>query len=334
MPAAHTPMPYAARAELFEQLATMESAKLTFEHMINSLHLPDGGRERLQAMRKMLDKKVELGNAGENSGVFTKFEADLVRAAVISGNKERVYRRLAEFCRGRAEQSGLWKTKLALPLLALVAALFIRPIPGLMNGVLSTSRYIGLVFSSFAVAGAGIFLAVAIPQWLRMGTLDYIHLTPARAWVDQTLLRVPVFGEMNLRKNLRDFFESLALMLDAGMALSEALQQAQFAVTNSTVYRELLTIAPRVRKGESLSKVLTDMSFAGDGELCSLVAHGEATARLPEVLLKYAAEETSAVDTIRQQIATWLPWILYAVIAGWLAYGMQYGYPPEEAKAR
>src|ERR1035437_5855774 len=122
---------------------------------MSSLHLPGSGQKRLQEMRKMLACDVDLCTAGADSGVFTTLEADLLRAAVSAGSQARIYRQLADYYAQRAEQAGLMRSKLALPLLALIAALFIRPLPGLMNGVLSVTRFTAQFLGSLAVVGAG-----------------------------------------------------------------------------------------------------------------------------------------------------------------------------------
>ena len=188
----HTPMAFAARAQLYDQLATMEAAGLTFQHSMSSLHLPGSGQKRLQEMRKMLACDVDLCTAGADSGVFTTLEADLLRAAVSAGSQARIYRQLADYYAQRAEQAGLMRSKLALPLLALIAALFIRPLPGLMNGVLSVTRFTAQFLGSLAVVGAGAFLCIWVPRWLRMGNLDSTIPTPARAWIDKNLDRKSV----------------------------------------------------------------------------------------------------------------------------------------------
>lgn len=318
-------MPFSARAELYDQLATMEAAGLSLQHSMSSLHLPGPGQKRLQAMRKMLACDVEFCTAGEDSGVFTALEGNLLRSAVSAGIQARIYRRLADCYAQRAERVGQLRSKLALPLLALIAALFIRPLPGLSNGVLNVARFTAQFLGSLAVVGAGVFLCIWVPRWLRMGSLDHANLTPARSWVDRNLPRVPLFGAMHIRRNLRDFFETLALMLDAGISMQDALPLALSLVTNSVLHGELAGIAPRIKQGDALSKAIFDMSFVDDSNLLSFVKTGETTSRLPEMLFKYAAEESAALEAFQQQLAVWVPRVIYGAIACWLAYGLLHG---------
>jgi general secretion pathway protein F len=177
-----------------------------------------------------------------------------------------------------------------------------------------------------AVVGAIVFLCASVPRWLRMGSLDQASLTPARAWVDMNLPKLPLFGEMHIRHNLRDFFESLALMLDAGVPLIDALPYALSTVTNCLLHQELAEILPRIKQGDPLSKAIADLSFVNGSDLLSFVKTGEATARLPEMLFKYAAEESAALESFHRQVATWAPRLVYGVIAIWLGYGLLYGF--------
>lgn len=319
-------MPFSARAELYDQLATMEAAGLTLQHSMSSLNLPGPGQKRLQAMRKMLACDVEFCTAGEDSGVFTTLEGNLLRSAVSAGIQARIYRRLADCYAQRAERAGLIKSKLSMPLLAVIAALFIRPLPGLINGALNVARFTGQFLGSLAVVGAGVFLCIWVPRWLRMESLDRTNPTPARVWVDRNLPRVPLFGAMHIRRNLRDFFETLALMLDAGISMPDVLPLALSTVTNSVLYEELAGIAPRIKQGDALSKAIFDMSFVDDSNLLSFIKTGEATSRLPEMLFKYVAEESGELEAFQRQLAVWVPRLMYGVIVCWLAYGLYHGF--------
>lgn len=78
----HKPMSFRIRADLFAQLAQMETAGLPFNRAIAVLNLPGAAQTRVEAMRGTAAKGNDPATAGERSGLFTKLETRLIRAAL------------------------------------------------------------------------------------------------------------------------------------------------------------------------------------------------------------------------------------------------------------
>ena len=134
-----TDLPIRTRAALFTQLATLEKAGLPVDKAFALLRLDGSAHRRVEAARKLL-RSGNPAFAGEKSGLFTRLETTLVRAALLAGSPERTYRRLADYYTGRAIQTLAMKSRLVMPLFVLIAALFIQPLPG----VFSSRQALGL----------------------------------------------------------------------------------------------------------------------------------------------------------------------------------------------
>ncbi|UUZ53954.1 hypothetical protein LP419_36315 [Massilia sp. H-1] len=144
--------------------------------------------------------------------MFTVFEARLLRAAFsakqpcclglsVTG--------LAIWRRPRRRPAAL-RSRMALPVVILTIALFVAPIPQLFLGLLTPTAYLWKVVSPLLVIAALAAAAVRLNAWFGSGA----HATrPARS--SNALLAVPVFGALHLRRNARDFVESLALLFEA-----------------------------------------------------------------------------------------------------------------------
>ena len=78
------------------------------------------------------------------------------------------------------------------------------------------------------------------------------------------LLSLPVVGKLIVRQNARDFLESLALMLEAGISMLDALPLALDTIEEPSIKREFARIAPRVAAGATLSQAIADSAFLGD----------------------------------------------------------------------
>jgi len=143
--------------------------------------------------------------------------------------------------------------------------------------------------------------------------------------LDGLLVRVPILGPALLRRNLRDFFDSLGLMLEAGMAMLDALPKACALISHAPLRKRFSSVQMAIQRGQGLAQALASVDFPGHGLALGLIRTGEASGTLPASLLNYARVETQKLDSLTEQLATWLPRLLYAGVMVWMAYGLLTG---------
>jgi general secretion pathway protein F len=320
-PPAPKPLSFRIRAELYTQLASMETAGLPVDKTFALLRIVGPGHTRLEAMRKLLARGGDPAFAGEKSGLFTRLEAKLIRAALMAGSPARTYQRLADFYTQRAMQLATLKSRMAMPVFVFIAALFIQPLPGLAAGTFSFAGYLVQSLRPLVVIAALAYVAVKLPSWLSGSS----SRPSAPTTFDTLLLRIPLFGAMLVRRNAREFFASLALMLEAGISMLDALPGALDTIENSAIRQEFARIRPRVEQGATLAQALAGMSYIGNAQVIALVETGEASGTLPEMLLRHAAMESDSINHFDQQVADWAPRVLYGLVMLWMAYGLLTG---------
>jgi general secretion pathway protein F len=308
-----TPMKLEVRADLFSQLATMEDAGLPFDKALRLVHLPSRERRRLTGTLKWI--RLGIADAGLKGGLFTSIEASLLRAAAASGSPSRTYHLLSDHYARRAIRTKVMKSRMMLPALMLVIAVFIRPLPNLVAGTLSWGSY---------------FLRYLLPL-IAVGGVAWLLGDPSRRSQSVRSLRntlaqvsslLPLFGPIQVRRNLRDFFDSLALLLDAGMPILDALPIAVSTVRNQSLSRQLAQIKPRIEAGASFAQAVSELSFPGHAHACALIAPGEASGALPQMLFRYSEGETAAINRFDDLVAEWVPRIAYTSTALLIGYGM------------
>ena len=308
----HKPLPYRIRAELFSQLAKMESAGLPFDRALSVLHLVEEGQERLVSMVALL-KRHDFATAGERSGLFTKLEARLIHAAISTGSPAHIYGRLAECYTARAMQLATMKSRMVMPAGVFLLALIIEPLPGLVSGSLGLFGYLFQVLRPLLVVGAMFFAA----RWWLSRPVD-----EAKQKAASPLCSLPLIGRLIVRQNVRDYFESLALMLEAGLPMLDALPLALDTITEPPIKREFSRVAPRVTGGALLSQAIADLVFLGSAHsrqrLISFIHTGEQSGALPEMLLRHTAMETGAINDTFELLATWAPRVVYGLVALWM----------------
>ena len=297
------PLPYRIRAELFLQLSQLEAAGVSYDRAMATMALPGPAARRLKAMQGLSARGIDAARAGEQSGLFTRFDARLVRAALNAGTPAPTYRRLAEHYSQRARQWAAMKSRLALPAAVLAIALLVQPLPALVSGALSVKAYAWQVIWPVLVIAA----LVALLRWLGNQGAESKGKSPYQ--------KVPLYGPIFVRSNLRDFFDSLSLMLEGGVPTLEALPAAIETVSDGDIRRELTRVRQRVEHQETFATALQGVSYLQGSPVLALAHTGEESGKLPEMLRHYAAMETQEIGRFHEQLAAWLPRVIYALVA-------------------
>jgi len=304
------PLSYRIRAELFLQLSRLEAAGLPYDRALATVRLPSPAARRLKTMQALAARGADAAKAGEQSGLFTVLEARLVRAALDAGSPARTYQRFADDYSRRAMQAHAMKSRLMLPVFMLALSLMVPPVPALVTGKIGLAAYAWQVTWPLLSVAA----IVVVLRWL--GSRD------ATSRGKSLYQHVPFYGPVFVRANLRDFFESLGLMLESGIPMLGALPPALQAVCDGDIRRQLARVRQRVEKGETFAAALEGVSYLRGSPAVAFAQTGEASGTLPEMLMRHAAMETEAIAHFHEQLAVWLPRILYLLVSIKIAVGI------------
>lgn len=146
-----------------------------------------------------------------------------------------------------------------------------------------------------------VFLVFGVLGVFRVG-----NKTPKfKLWWDTKKLKIPIMGELMTKNILATTIRTLSMLLSAGIPLVEALRIVSNVAGNSLFYNSYQQIAERVQKGFSIAN-----SFEETGVfpiiVNQMVATGEATGKLDEVLLKvsdyFSAEAEQSVKSLTSAI--------------------------------
>ncbi len=313
------PLAWQVRADMFAQLAVMEKAGLPALQAFGLLKIPAAQQARVNAMRRLLGRGTAIAKAGQQSGMFTELESGLIGAAIEGGSPAPTYARLAKFYTTRANQARTVKSRAILPALVLIIGLFTQELPGLFAGSVTPGRFLWHAIRPLLAIGLLIFLFGYLHR-LHQG-----HATPLRTAQDRILMRLPLFGTMLVRRNIRDFFEHLALLVEAGMPILNALPRALDTIQLAPLKAQFASIAAGIERGATLSDMLERIPALSNTSSLALIRTGEGSGSVPEMLFHFAAMESAAIVNFDKQVADWLPRIVYALVAAWVAYGILAG---------
>jgi general secretion pathway protein F len=312
-----SPLPDQIRAEMFLHLSVMERSGLPPDKAFALLKMPTRLQERVSALRRMLNKGVDIPTAGFKSGLFSDLETNIIRAACNSGSPEITYKRLATRYERKARQASLVKSRMTMPLLVLLIALAVQPLPELVTGSITAGGYLLSILRPFVVLGGCVwvyrFVAKRLTTMTDAPSAIQINLS---TW----LTRAPLFGSMVVRKNVRDFYENLAMMLEAGIPMLDALPKATKTVSLCVIRADFSRLQTMMEKGMPFAQAVANLHYQGKYPVQSYAQTGEGSGSLPDMLLRFADGESEAVTRFQVQLADWLPRLFYGVVAAWMAY--------------
>jgi general secretion pathway protein F len=311
------------------QMATLLASGLTMEQTLNALieaAVDPATREVLTGVKTEVTAGLSLAGAlGAYEKSFPDFYRALVHGGEESGALPTVLQHLADYLDAR--QALRQKTSLALlyPILvtvvafAIVTGLLVYVVPQVVD-VFQQSRQ-SLPLLTRALIGLSDFLRAAWPYLLALAVGAALVARFAlrrdavrRRW-HLLLLGLPWMGSLVRGVNTSRFASTLAILVGGGVPLLSALASGARVMTNMVLKEAVERAIGRVREGTSLSRALGE-THAFPPLLIHLVASGEVSGKLEQMLGRAAHLETQALERRLAVFLTLLEPVMILVMGG------------------
>ena len=294
---------------LTRQMATLLDAGLTMEQTLNAL-IEEAAepltREVLTGVKTEVTAGLSLAGAlGAYEKSFPDFYQALVHGGEESGALPTVLQHLADYLDAR--QALRQKTSLALLYPVLVTIVAILIVTGLLVYVVpqvvqvfQQSRQTlplltrALIALSDFLRGAWPYLLVLIGGGIA-GARVALRRAPNRRRWHAFLLRMPWLGSLVRGVNTSRFASTLAILVGGGVPLLAALNSGARVMTNVVMREAVERTIERVSEGASLARALGE-TRAFPPLLVHMVASGEASGKLEQLLKRAAGLETQALE--------------------------------------
>lgn len=301
-------------ASLFTQLHHLESAGLPCLQAFSILsHSESQLKKPLLFIQQQIKAGRSVSEAGFRAGIFNDVHKTLLHAAESSGRLAEVYEQLASYYTGLASRIRKIKSRLYLPILILSLALFIKPIPALINSSISIVEYLQLSLGRLLEIGLLVFLLLSIPRIFR-------NLGAEAVW-HRLQLSTPVVKQWVIKHQINEFFFILALMLESGVTFSDALPKAVASIKNTQLRKAFKPALAMLSSGRSVTDTLSEVSVMSSTML-QIVASNEQSGKLASGVLHFTKIEAEDIGLQDDTLAEWLPRIVYTMIAAWMAYSI------------
>ncbi len=298
-------------ALITRQLATLVRAGLPLEESLRAA-AQQTEKERLQSMLLAVRSRVMEGHTlatglGDFPHVFPELYRTTVSAGEQSGHLEVVLERLADYTEARQQMQQ--KIQLALFYPALLTLVAVGVVIGLMTFVVPQ---VVQVFDNIGQELPALTRTlISMSDFLRSyGFLMLILLAAGGAaahWVlkkegpkrrfHQFLLRLPLIGRLERGVNAGRFARTFSIVTASGVPVLEGLRIAEQVMSNVPM-REAVDEATRlVREGTSIYTAL-DKSGYFPPMMVHLIASGEASGKLEEMLERAAVNQEREIETM------------------------------------
>ncbi|MFA5606278.1 MAG: type II secretion system F family protein [Leucobacter sp.] len=314
-------------ATMTRQLSGMINAGVPLLRSITII----AGQTQQKTLRQALDqvqRDIETGGSfsqalQQQPDVFPPLMVSVVRVGETGGFLGTSLKSLADTYQRDSELRNKIKAATTYPLVVLVIAVlgmvamvwFVVPVfEGMFSGLGTTlpgptQFLVNLSANMTWLAPLLLVLAIAIGVYWRLNK----NRPGVRAVVDPIQLKLPVFGSLIRRIQVTRFSRNLSMLLSSGVPLTQALAVTAESSGNAVIQRAVLDALESVREGGSLSAPLARATVFPP-TLAHMVAVGEESGSLPEMLASIAETTENEVNTEADQLASTLEPLLLVVV--------------------
>jgi type IV pilus assembly protein PilC len=288
------------------------------------------------ALKKILSGVIHDVEAGLTLGdalakypnTFNDVYVNMVRAGEAAGILEDILKRLAIQQEKSATMRKKIKSSMSYPVVLLSITvlaffglmLFVIPqigkiltdlggseakLPGITLAMLGISGFITRYwYIVFSVLGGSIF-----------GILRYIKTPKGKVHFDSLMLKIPMIKIIVMKIAIAHFARTFSALIEAGVAVLEALNVTSRAVGNSIYEKALIEAEEEVKNGKTLSSVI-EANKLFPPIVAQMLLVGEETGQTNKVLVKVADFYEEEVDIAIEGISAIIEPIMIVIMGG------------------
>ena len=306
-------------ATFTRQLSTMMNAGLPITDALMILRSQTKGSMQKVVAQILAD--VEGGTSlsvafSKHRKVFSSTYTALLKSGEAGGVMDQVLLRLADNLEKEQEFSGKVKGALIYPavvivgmfVVGLVMMIFVIPrltsLYGEFNASLPMPTKILIGISNFLIKFWPLFLVLV---GIFLSLFQSFKKTKAgKRKIDELIFKIPIVGPLQRQVMLTELTRTLSLMVGSGVSILDGMNITAGVINNSVISEALLDAAKQVEKGFPVAFAFGRHPDAFPYILTQMIAVGEETGKMEEVLTKvshiFEVESDQKVKTLTSAI--------------------------------
>ena len=316
-------------ALLTRQLATLVQSGSPLEEALGTTAKQTEKKNIKHILSAVRTRVVEGYSLADGLKTYPSVFPDMYRATISageqSGHLDAVLERMADYTESRQEtqqriaNAMFYPVILTIVSIAIVAGLlgFIVPkiidvfdnmgqeLPAMTRGLITVSDFVrdyGLYIAAVLVILFILFKqAIKIPKW------RYIY--------HSFVLKLPIIKKMVRGLNTARFARTLSILASSGVPILDAMSISAKVVQNLPMRQAVEEAARKVREGKAINRAL-DQSGYFPPMTVHLIASGESSGKLDEMLERAAVQQERETDSMLTNILGLFEPILILVMGG------------------
>lgn len=311
------------------QLATLLSASMPIDEALAAVahqNEKDTVKSVLLGVREQVLEGRSLAAGMEMfPSAFPKLYRTTVAAGEQSGQLDQVLIRLSEYTekqqriRQKIQHALVYPIMMTLVSMAIVVFLLVYVVPKIIDVFIQSGQTLPfatavLISMSHFIGSYGLYLCVL----LGAGAFVFFRALkkPAtRHRFDTFLLKIPMLGRAVRTLNTARFSRTLGILTAASVPLLEAMQAAAQLIVPMPMQEAVMEAVDKVREGGHIHIALKQTQYF-DPMLIHLIASGEASGQLEQMLIKAADNEDADVEALIATTLTLFEPIMILVMGG------------------
>ncbi len=316
-------------AVMTRQLSTLVSAGLPLVECLSALidQVDSEGLKRmLTETRERVNEGSSLADAlAEHPKLFSDLYVNMVRAGEASGALDVVLLRLADYTESTARLRSKLRSALTYPILMVVvggAILFflLSYVVPKITRIFTESKQVLPLPTRALLAISGAFasywpVVLVLLIAAAFGFRYWVRTPTGRARYDRWILRLPVFGKLLQKIAVARFSRTLSTLLKSGIGLLPSLDIVKNIVDNKVLYDATEAARDAIREGQSIAPPLKKSGIFPP-LMIHMIAVGEKSGQLEEMLFKTAQTYEAEVDTTIATLTTLLQPVMTIFMGG------------------
>jgi general secretion pathway protein F len=316
------------------QLATLLGSGIPLTESLSAL-VEQAEHKRMETMLRQIRESIQQGTSmadalAQHPGWFTEMYINMVSAGQAAGNLDIVLSRLADYMQAQRAMRRKIVGALTYPAMMIVIGMIVVTI--LMAKVVPEITAMLVEQGKALPPATRVLISVSnvVQNWWwaiigGFGLLSFVVERTYRTsdagqlWIDRSLLRVPVLGELLRKAAVGRFTRTLSTLLQSGVPVIQSLGITEKVVGNRVISDATATISQRVVEGADISGPLKQ-SGAFPSMVGYMVAVGEQSGDLEQMLDRIAVAYDEEIDVVTERLTALLEPIMIVLLAGVVGY--------------
>ena len=315
------------------QLRTVIKAGVPLISGLKALEEQTNSRKLKRAIKKVwqdLDRGRSFSEAlSGHAEIFSDLYVSMVKAGEIGGVLDEVLERLAQLLEFQMKTKEMFKSALRYPTMvvgAIVIAFFVLVtfvIPKFSLLFKGSTMKLPLptrilLWLNDMVQAYGIFILGGIVG-IGIAVFVYTRTEQGQFVRDQLKLKLPFVGNILLKICMSRFAYVQENLIRAGVPIVTALEIVARTVGNLVITKKIIEISQKIEKGKGITKPMKESGIFPPLVL-HLIATGEDTGSLEEMLREVSIHYDSEVSYSLARLSSWIEPILIGVLGGMILF--------------